>query len=452
MFESQLEDLRVAFWASWAQDPEGWRVGRGINKLKGIDDSTAEDRVEFDCVKMMLKREVSTVQFDTGAGFPKKARAIQFTVNERTAYEYASFGHALSKAVSSISGKSVRFQGIDFTLAYCAEMNHDAIGQFATESEAIRVKFAFSCLDERDGKNWDANVQVCHRHALINIYESIDAAFGAYAREGVTVSGRFRQRGGGCLAYRVAGTVKSGHFDTSVGNGMLNREVSAQALASLPEPYRPRMVRGLIMGDDYLAWLYFDSEVNLAELRRRLDEAESSLGIHPERGLFLDVRCVSFISLTFYVANEGQVVALPKIGRMLCRLFWTVTDLQGRDPRRLAASVAQAFYPLYSTFPLMRSFLKHHMQLKPLEFSDWEQRKQPFKWWEMTSRLPSPIDWRQNHLVKYGPVGLLLDEVELPTGPQGAGLAHSKIVDYVYQVDAADPQDRFGCATRADDP
>lgn len=203
-----------------------------------------------------------------------------------------------------------------------------------------------------------------------------------------------------------------------------------------------------------MAWLYYDHVICPQALQAALNRNEASLGIHPERGLFADLRCASFISLGFYKAIDGTFVALPKVGRQLCRLFWTTTHLQGRDPRRLAATIATSFYPLYSTYPPMRKFLRYHMQAPPLGGKDWELLIGPtqFKWWEYTSRLKVPVNWAENHLAKYGPIGLLMDEIPLPAGKQGAGIINSPIVDWLYATDTADPCDRFGCiSTRNSD-
>ncbi len=442
----EFEALRDSFWQHWSSENEQWRIKRGVAKLKGIDDSLAEDRVEFDQVKMMIKKEGTTILFD-GSGNPKKARAIQFTVNERSAYEFAAESHAFSSALCTISSKYLSYKGVRFCVTYCAHMNHDQISDFATESERLRTSFRWSVIDERDGKNWDANIQVAHRKSLVGLYHRIDPAFGSYAAAGICVRGRFSSKYGGRLNYWVYGTVKSGHFDTSSGNGAINREVAIQAITDLPNDLRPTLVRALVMGDDYIAWLYYDKAVCPRQLHAALNVCEARYGIHPERGLFSDLRCASFISLGFYRCHDGSFAALPKIGRQLCRLMWTVTDLQGRDPRRLASSVAGAFYPLFSTFPLMRRFLKYHMQVPPLDFPDYEAASgaKGYKWWEYVARLRSPIDWRDNHLAKYGPTGLLLDEVAIPDGNQWAALIHSPIVDHCYSVDVADPADRFGC-------
>lgn len=438
--QTQIGTLRLYFVDHLLSENEAWRVGKGKSKLTKVDASIAEDNITFHKVKLMIKREVYT-QDATDVAQVTKARGIQFTVNEASAYSYAPEYYAFSKALAQLSHEPYTLGGITFVMVYSAKMNHADIGEFATTSEEMRSAYVNVYIDERDGKNWDANVQVPHREALCQIYDQLDNKLAAHARSGIAVSGSLRTKDGGRVRYKVRGTVKSGHPDTSSGNGCTNREVSIQAIAGLPEHLRPKLVRALIMGDDYLAWLYFDHPVSASALKAALDHNERALGIHPKRGLFLDVRCASFISLGFYRAIDGSIVALPKVGRLFSRLFWTVTPLEGRDPRRLASGIAASFYPLYSTWRPMRTFLKMHMQVPPLDVTGHDHY---YCWSEVgLHRLPAPIHWTENHLVKYGLRVACFDHSF--EGPQCAGLVEHPCISEMLETDCADPADRRGC-------
>ncbi len=420
--------------AAYAEYYGKWRTGKGIAKLNKIDQSVAEEANRLDKVKMMVKKEVYTQLLDGSSKILQKARGIQFTVNERTNYEYVEEAHAFSHALASLTEAAQTIDGIEFLVRYASQMNHDEIGAFATVSEKLRLKYADSCIDERDGKCWDANVQEAHKEALYQVYDALDPKFAAYARKGLTVSGTYR-KGSTTIKYTVTGTVKSGHFDTSSGNGFLNREISIQAILQLTR-HRPKLVRGLVFGDDYLAWLYFDSTIDDDELEQDLSSAERSLGIDPERGILRNLLHASFISLGFYRTVDMTIVAMPKIGRLLCRLFWTTKHLNGRDPKRLAAGIAEAFWPLYRTYPPMRAFLQHHMQVAPHKdyvgpYYEWVEKGM--------KKLPSPVNWDLNHLEKYGPTALMLEPLDYPSD---AGLANHPIVNLMYRMDASDPCDR----------
>ncbi len=438
-----LPHIKVEFDRLWAENGDNWRVGKGLAKLAKIDDSLIFDRVRGDRVTMMLKREIYPQH--VGGAPPKKARAIQFTVNERTAYQFAPEAYAYSKALVHATAKPFVMDGVGFLVRYTACMSHCEIGEFADESESLRTEYVYSVIDERDGKNWDANVQVPMREEMVNIYTHCDVNLGEHTRTGINVRGSILLRKCGArIDYDVEGTVKSGHWDTSCGNASLNCDVSVQSILALPGDLRPTRVRALVMGDDYLAWLYFDHVVDPRKLMTALNDAERSYGIQPKRGLFHDIRNASFISLTFYLSVNRKVVPLPKVGRMFSKLFWTVTPLAGRDPRRLASGIAHAFMPLYSGWPPMRRFLKYHTQYPPLDVEDVATYLPFFEYGTNGYKvLPDPIDFEANHLVKYGFLSVCLEE-DTFSGDQRAAICDNAIVARMYAIDMADPDERYG--------
>lgn len=421
-------------------NPELWTIGKGKVKLRLIEDSITYDKREDGKVNMMLKKEVNPVSL-TSPKLPTKARGIQFNVNLRTAYEYAAEQFSLCHALSRASRVPRVFHGIKFLLVYTADMNPEEISDFAHECELQRAGWACTLIDERDGKNWDANVQTVHRRALADWYGEIDPTLKMVADANIAVKGTYHW-GQFSLRYAIDGTVKSGHFDTSSGNAALNLEVTAQAIAMLPGHLRPKEVRGMVMGDDLLQWLYFDQVIPPKEYCETVSALERELGIHPVRGLFSDIRHVSFCSMGFYTGSHG-VAAVPKIGRMLAKLFWTVTPLNGRDPRRLASTIAHSFYPLYHTYGPMRAFLKEHMKAQPLDcdltdFMPYILKKNTATW-----RRAQGINWNDNHVVKYGLcAGVLEDMEELVS--EFTGIIQHPVVDIMLKEDQSDPPGRRG--------
>ncbi len=112
---------------------------------------------------------------------------------------------------------------------------------------------------------------------------------------------------------------------------------------------------------------------------------------------------------------------------------------------RLASGIAHSFYPLYATWRPMRAFLGAHMTVAPLGGSEMNHY---YCWNEIgLNRLPEPINWDENHLVKYGPDALLLDFDFILERP-GAGLISHPVVEQMYRVDTADPIERLGCVLR----
>jgi hypothetical protein len=429
--------LCAAFRFRCAFDSDAWRARKGTTKLHLIESSIATDKLAYGRVSMMLKKEVNLVNFHDGK-LPNKARAIQFCVNLRTAYQEAtaqySFGHALAEATA----QPVRFNGVDMLLRYTAEMAPHDVADFALESERLRAHYVDSFLDERDGKNWDANVQLCHREALAEFYGRVDSRLQAVATASMRVDGRYCN-GNTRIDYHVDGTVKSGHWDTSSGNGALNIEVTAQATASLPVRLRPVRIRALIMGDDLLIWCYFDRRIDPQEYCDAMNCKERELGICPERGVFRDVLNVSFCSSGFYWTKTGSLVFVPKLGRTFGKLFWTVTPLNGRDPQRIASTIAHAFYPALHSYRPMRHFLRHHMKVPPIEVDPSEYQFYIGRWsprWE-------GVQWHEGNIVKYGLLPGTLDDItECLTAP--AVMVNHPAVNVMLRQDNADPRDRRG--------
>lgn len=431
----------------YRMDEESWQVGKGEAKKAKILESKIFDRLVPGKVNMMLKNETSIQPW--GHPGPKKARAIQYTVNERTAYEYGPQQWAFSKALIATTETTYVINDVEFTTVYTAGMDHHQIGKFASDSERERLRWAQSWIDERDGKNWDANVQFVHRCALVDLYKKLEPSLGKLTEDMVCVKGRWQNYHwqGFELIYQVWGTVKSGHWDTSCGNGALNIEVSVQAILRLPLKLRPRKVRAMVMGDDYIAWLYFDHPVDPVALRDALDAAESSFGIHPERGLFASVMHASYISLGFCYKTDGTVCATPKIGRMFAKLFSTVTPLRNRDPRRMAATIASAFLPVFNGYPPMREFLLYHLQVPPYDHETLQEMRSQFAPSLGQLALYENIDWVRTIAEKYGEEVLGLELHFERNGQQQAAWARHPLIDLMIHIDTCDPGKRRGCAS-----
>lgn len=196
------------------------------------------------------------------------------------------------------------------------------------------------------------------------------------------------------------------------------------------------------MGDDLLLWLYFDRDVDAREYTKVINDAEKRLGIHPVRGLFTDILNVSFCSMGFYWTATG-LACVPKLGRCFAKLFWTVTPPAGRCPRRMASTIAHAFYPLYHEYKPMREFLQHHMRVPPIECDLGDAL--PYVLREgVVPRWPG-IRWAEGNLVKYGiPSDALDDLAEVLHGRDAAVVFHP-IVNMMLDQDLADPPERRGC-------
>lgn len=419
-------------------EPDAWAIGRGLNKLRLIEESIAKDERTDGRVNMMLKKEGNPVSLSSPS-LPSKARGIQFNTNLRTAYEEAPIQFSLCKALAHATRGSHTFAGMLVHVVYTADMNQEDISRFATAAEVARASYVHSFIDERDGKNWDANVQVEHRQALCDWYEAVNPKLAEIARANIKVRGVYRN-GPFKITYDIDGTVKSGHFDTSSGNGALNVDITVTAISKLPGRLRPVRVEGMVMGDDLILWLYFDHVVDPKEYCEAINSLEREAGIQPVRGIFDDLRNASFCSMGFYTSHNG-FVALPKLGRLFARLFWTVTPLEGRDPARLASTIANSFYPMYHEYAPMREFLRAHMHARPLELTGVN-----VPYLIRNGPLPrvSGVHWIGDHIVKYGLPGGVLEEMpELVK--DFTGILDHPVVNIMLKEDMSDPPERRGC-------
>lgn len=388
----------------------------------------------------MIKKEVTPVPFSKPAK-PKKARGIQFMTNERSAYEYAEQQSAMCDALAQATAHEIEYRGMRVLLRYSAAMTPTEIAAFADESERIRAQYPCSFIDERDGKNWDANVQRAHRVALANWYGTFSGTLQKIAMAAIKVKGTYCS-GGVKITYEVNGTVKSGHWDTSSGNGALNLEITITAIEGLAPHLRPVRVRGLIMGDDLLVWVYFDKMVDPQEYARAMNGRESAAGIHPVRGVFKDILNVSFCSMGFYWTVDGTLAVVPKLGRMFAKLFWTVTPLAGRNPARLASTIAHAMYPIYKDFKPMRVFLKRHMRVAPIELAVLDTVPYVMRH-EFNPRWPL-ILWKECNHVKYGLFDDSLDEFTELMRTDFMGGVYHPVIDLMLEQDLSDPPERLG--------
>jgi hypothetical protein len=193
------------------------------------------------------------------------------------------------------------------TVSFASGMNLGDVASWAEEAEARCSKPMWY---ERDGKNWDATMRLEHFVYKIPYYAILPGLLG-FALDCLVVDG-IVVKGGHVLRYKLDGTVKSGHNDTTLGNSIVNAGIAASALVTLG-------LRGhiIVAGDDLLAVI--DGDYDLTKLM----EAEARLGIIPKATKHDDITSASFISACFW-RIRGRILCTPKPGRLLAKLFWTV--------------------------------------------------------------------------------------------------------------------------------
>lgn len=303
---------------------EKWPLGKRLAILASV----AYEKIRPSNVRSFVKREVYHK-------VPTKARLIQgyfnLSTQELRAREFTTFQKALCRALDDFEISP----GIFVTVA--SGMNADSLARWMTRVSSSTIWFY-----ERDGKNWDATMCLVH-HLLKLSYipdpklrQFIDACFSV-----VGFAGR-----GDVIKYRLEGTVKSGHNDTTSGNSLVNALILVEMCVALG-------LRGsiIVAGDDAL--------VAVSRGKPDLDSMvkfESELGIIPEARIFFSPLDVSFISGCWLRKRDGFLF-VPLLGRLLCRLWWTVNPPSRRNSSNYRFSVVAGLKPACGSVPAYREFL-----------------------------------------------------------------------------------------------
>lgn len=265
-------------------------------------------------VSLMVKREITRAC--------KKARGIQgykdLRVQELTGPSIYALSRQLKERGPVRVGSNV--------VHYCPGYTGAAIVQATAPTPG---DYYLEC----DGKNWDASVTVDTRHAVIDAIEPYLPASAVKAlRAGVVARGT-SNAGKGFIRYVAAGTVKSGHNDTTLGNTLLNLAINGCVMENS---------RILCAGDDSLVVGPRDALTAGADRLR-------SYGVVPEGGLFRHRDHTTFLGGRFYGNNF-----CPKIGAQLAK-FYASAALVPPRLRAAFASRMRASVPHYLRVPVLRA-------------------------------------------------------------------------------------------------
>lgn len=423
------EHCKQVAYARWPELANGeWRIGKPLGKLMNIDRSRLFDRVAPNKAKSFAKREVNVA-------VPSKARLIQGNHNELTAYEHPEEYAVMTAVLKAVRDKEFVWCGVSCKFVYAGGLDHQALSEILTEESRA---FPTVVYDERDGKNWDATMNESLLRSEAFVYEML----------GLAAATRFLQRSakvvGTCVTkvpgrtvrikYKTAWKRLSGDWNTSVGNTIISMIIVFTVIQGLPEHLRPKRWCGLFMGDDYLGIMGYGGRPCLVTLAKALNDLESSCGITPIRGLFLDPLQISFISLGVWPRFDGGYQFVPKPGKQLAKLFWAKDDKYRNYVRDYASAIAQSFWHTYHGFPLMMSFLKLHFVRKPRQIALDPYIVDPLV------AVGAEVDWRTGFVWKYRiPFDALSFQV-----PE-FGVWHHPAVKMMIDLESLDPQDRRGC-------
>jgi len=316
-----------------------WSASKQLQIIRSrLFDSYRPGDVDF-----MVKREVYPEPKD-------KARGIQMYSNLRTQASYAPRITAVQKAVAKVfSPTAVEVDGVRFI--FSSGLNNLELGQWMDSVVSRGFKFFY----ERDGKSWDATMGPAHQELKETVVGLVDREVSSFLRECYHTRGRFIGRGGRRLVYNVAGTTKSGHNDTSLGNSIINAAIALEAVFDAKRVCPDLRADILVMGDDLL--VAFSERVDVD----RLIEVESACGIVPEARGFDDPEDVSFISGLFVPTLNGFRFC-SKPGSLLSKLFWSCKPPSWRKAQAYRNGVVVGLLPTYAEWPIVGKFLRSQLR------------------------------------------------------------------------------------------
>jgi len=317
---------------------EEWINKWPLKKRDAIRFEQATKFVSPSLVKLFAK-------YEGGHSRPTKGRGIQMYYDLATQALWAPSFTSLQKAFAMI------FNGREFhdvSITFASGMTHGELGRWMDDTMALGDCVFY----ERDGKNWDATMARPH-HDLKNLWyrKIVGDEFADFVDSCYEVKGSARTPHG-LFKYKLSGTTKSGHNDTTLGNSLINAAISYCAMKTLG--LRGRII---VAGDDCLVAVY-----GTRQQAEQLAAVEATFGIVPEAKVFDHWSEVSFISGVWYPSPSGFCFG-PKLGRLLARLFWTTKCVPKRKRVAWRHSVATGMLQFFGDVPILRAWLQSNVQI-----------------------------------------------------------------------------------------
>jgi hypothetical protein len=334
----ELQDTYCQFDKIWFEE---WINKWSASKREAILKSIVEDSIEADRVKAFVK-------FECCHDRPSKARGIQMYPNLCTQSAYGPVFYSLQKAVCKVLYRKQMLPEFDVRVTIASGMNPLQLGAWMEE---VLSEYSLPHFYERDGSNWDSSIQRPHFLLKRHVYKTMntDPRFHSFVESSFKVKGvsATKKSQVGHLSYQLNGTVKSGHNDTTLGNGIVNLAIAYEACVELG-----LKADIIVTGDDLIVVVEGDFD------EHKMADIERQHGIVPEYRKFDQPWQIEFASGVFVAdVNLGQVY-IPKIGRLLARLFWTVKPPSKKKRKDYIHSVVCGQIPLMGSIPVIGDFLR----------------------------------------------------------------------------------------------
>lgn len=415
------------------QMEDKWESKHTQVKLEQIYWSKTYDVTCPNRAKSFVKKELNVI-------VPKKARLIQGHKNYATAYQHPREYAAFNLALKGVSRHVFTVDGTQYHFVYAGGYSHSSLSDHVSRS--IEWVGRHLLFDERDGKNWDAtmNIQLLREEA--RVYEMLGMKSAEeFLKRASRVLGRILAKNGvnrTLIRYLTAWKRLSGDWNTAAGNTIISMIVVYTCISLMPDWLRPRRVVGYFLGDDYLGLYGYPSQPDPITTAKFMNEHEARCGITPVRGIFQDPLRVTFLSMSLWPRREGGFQFVPRLGHTFCKLFWAKDSREASQLYAWASEVARNVFNTYLGFRPMMRFLSGHLYTRERFPLHWNSRRHTLM--PMTTENRNVL-WDDAFLHKYGIPPVALDW----SHPSAPGVYTHPAIEWMIQYEALDPCDRDGC-------
>jgi hypothetical protein len=368
----------------------------------------------------------SFIKREGNHSLPSKARLIQAYPNLATQAEFGPEFTSMQKTWCEIFDGSRLNNGIRITIA--SGMNASQLGDWMRDA---LQEFPAGVFYERDGKSWDATMQEEHHNLKIRAFSVGGPQFVKFLKDSYSVKGTAKNiRNGDRITYKLTGTVKSGHNDTSSGNSLVNACITYESMVRLG-------LGGwiIVMGDDCLV------RTNRPIVTKPMEKQEGALGIIPEARCFSRWQDVSFLSGIWVDTGDAShpFGFIPKPGRILARCFWTTQKLSRNQELSWRRDVSECLLTGLQGVPIVTEWLETSgSSTNVRKGEDLIVGDRNYTSFEFVNRIVNCHKWFQDRY------GLTTSEILSATtmirdlGPMDIGLIVHPTLDRIMEVDLCD--------------
>jgi len=396
-------DMIEAFWAAMPTDL--------LPKKQLIVDSVAKWLSHFPEEKwrMLLQKARPDKLFEeswrifTSQAFVKREINLVSPINQATGVKRDIEGNPLSDprliqpcdpmlqiALSPVAVAMSKLVSKEFhpakhpSLIYAAGLNSDELGawvetaleHYSSKSQCVAFEFdmaRFDCtVSEPAFKVWFRILEHVGVHEdIVRLYEKAQRWYTIMVERDVFAHGTSAGKRGYAWVSKQFYGVRSGMPTTSVGNSMLMAIMLHAAATAAHLELAARGIHvsvedilwGAVMGDDMIV---FCSVTYAPIVGRHLQRAFMHGGVNPEGIYHENPHTACFLSKAFVpvrfetaTTDRDGIALLPKLGRMITRMGWSLTTRSDGEEALHAYGIAVGLQRDLGNFPIIRTLCKH---------------------------------------------------------------------------------------------